>query len=137
MGISFIISCLNFTDITEKLIKFLLKYMKDEDEIILVKDGEPLQNLVPSFNLRIINLNRVYGPSFARNVGAKNSLNEILVFIDSDVILKNNFINKLRKIGEGEIWQGVYSFDRKGNVYELSRAVFKEYSLSKVKEPIG
>jgi len=44
-----------------------------------------------------------YGSDRARNAEAENSLNEILVFLDSNVITEKNFIPELRKIGRNEI----------------------------------
>lgn len=45
---------------------------------------------------RYIRLDRNSGPAVARNVGAKSAKNEILVFVDSDVILNSDTLPRIR-----------------------------------------
>lgn len=64
-------------------------------EIIIVDDG----SVIPIINnnnkkIKIINQENM-GPADARNVGANSSIGDIIVFVDSDVIVERNVFEKL------------------------------------------
>jgi len=67
-------------------------------EVVLVDDGsiKDLRDVILghafSFELKIISLNINHGISIARNTGVALSKNNILIFLDSDVVLSNNYI---------------------------------------------
>lgn len=72
-------------------------------EIILVDNGskdrtveivEEYINLFPR-KIKLIKLERNIGPGGARNLGAKNALGEILLFIDADMVLDKKYIEKI------------------------------------------
>jgi glycosyltransferase involved in cell wall biosynthesis len=63
-------------------------------EIIIVDDGSiiPINNT--NKKIKIIHQENM-GPAYARNVGANNSIGDIIVFVDSDVIVEKNVFEKL------------------------------------------
>ena len=68
-------------------------------EVIIVNDGSTngincrLQESFPEFKL--LNLDKNYGVSYARNYGAQTANGEILFFVDSDVILEADTLEKM------------------------------------------
>lgn len=76
----------------ESLIKQSLK-----PEIIVVDDGskDDAMRIVRSFPQVKLVTQKHQGPGMARNLGAKNSRGEILVFVDSDMEFDKNFLKDL------------------------------------------
>ena len=61
-------------------------------------------------------MKRNFGSGFTRNQGAKVAKSKILVFIDSDVVIKKNalkIINKFFKNKKNYIAQGIYDHNIK------------------------
>lgn len=94
--------------------------LKDMFEVIVVDDGsredtiEYLKSLKPVFNYKYL-LTQNSGRSAARNVGASIAQNDILIFIDDDVILHPNFVyehlssqNNYLRIIHGKIFNLTY-----------------------------
>lgn len=86
----------------EKTIKLCLDSIKENSyknyEIILVDNGstDNTLNYAKEFskkhkNARLIKASK-QGPSYARNIGAKNAKGSILVFLDSDCIVKKDWL---------------------------------------------
>jgi hypothetical protein len=78
---------------SQKLTKENLKKI----EVIIVDDGSdnPVKNLIKddyTFKLKIIRLEENSGRSEARNIGGYSALYNHLIFIDSDILLSNNFL---------------------------------------------
>ena len=70
-------------------------------EIIIVDDGSvdktrEIVNMFSEKNKKIILINGEHrGPGFSRNLGVKNSHGEILVFVDADMVLFEDYVEKL------------------------------------------
>jgi len=72
-------------------------------EIIIVDNGSKdktikiVEKYVESFSnkIKLIKLGKNIGPGGARNLGAKNALGEILVFIDADMVLDKKYIERI------------------------------------------
>ncbi len=97
----------------EKVIKDCLNSLSDQTykdlEIIVVDDGstDDTNRIVKNLQFTIYNLQLLTqkhkGPGEARNLGAKEALGDILVFVDSDMTFETNFVEKLTKpIREGK-----------------------------------
>lgn len=79
-------------------------------ELILVDDGssDSTAKIAKSKKVKVIKLNNNFGPSYARNKGAKAAKGEILVFIDSDVLLeKGTFLRIENEFKENRNIYGV------------------------------
>lgn len=69
-------------------------------EIILVNDGSghELDTIAKQFQCRLINIPERRGPSFARNIGAKEASFDNLVFLDSDITVPHDSFIKINAI---------------------------------------
>ena len=80
---------------TTKLLDILVPQLK-ESEIILIDDGCHEERLDKySDNINIIHLEENGGLSHARNVGIKEAKGEYIVFVDSDDLVANDYIETL------------------------------------------
>ena len=82
-------------------------------EVIIVSDNslDDSIKIATKFNASIIELPKNKGPANARNVGAKVACGDILLFIDSDVIINVDSLNIVsnRFISDKvEAIQGIY-----------------------------
>lgn len=74
-------------------------YLQEGVEVIVVDDGsndntkQLIHSFQPSFSLKYLFQNNI-SRSAARNLGVGNSSNEILIFLDSDVVLDRNFVQE-------------------------------------------
>ncbi|MEX2755990.1 MAG: glycosyltransferase [Candidatus Sigynarchaeota archaeon] len=66
-------------------------------EVIVVDDGStiPLREIVDKYGFKYVRLKVNQGPATARNVGASHARGEILFFIDSDVRVRSDTIEKV------------------------------------------
>ncbi len=69
----------------------------NEREVIVVNDAstDGTAEIAKKFGCAIINLPEQHGPSYARNIGAKKSTGEYIMFVDSDIVVKQDTISKL------------------------------------------
>ena len=70
---------------------------KSAHEIILVDDksDDGSVNIAKSYNVKVISLTERSGPAVARNTGAIAATGEVLLFLDSDVVMPANCIEKI------------------------------------------
>ena len=66
-------------------------------EIIVVDDGstEELRSVVTDSGTDVLRLSRNSGPSSARNLGARHARGDILLFVDSDLVVSPGAVNAL------------------------------------------
>jgi hypothetical protein len=66
-------------------------------EIIVVDDGstEELRSVVTDSGTDVLRLSRNSGPSSARNLGARHARGDILLFVDSDLVVAPGAVNAL------------------------------------------
>ena len=84
-----------FEQIT-KLIKTLNPQLTDEVETIIVDDCSPTPIKILDDRIKVIRLEENSGgASVPRNVGLDNATGEYVVFIDSDDLVKQNYIEKI------------------------------------------
>ena len=107
MRISYAITCYNEIEETKRLLKFLVKHSREQDEIVVFWDNngpEELRNFLEEFyNSNPINF---YAITFNKNFSElKNSLKkecngDYIFQIDADEMLTEEFINQLPDILE-------------------------------------
>ena len=100
--ISIIIAIFNRKDELFELLNSLAFQTDKEFEVIIVDDGSKIA-LLPTVELFNDRLNIQFfrkdnsGPGLTRNYGARRAKNEWLVFVDSDVIVEKDYIEKIKK----------------------------------------
>lgn len=101
-SISIIIAIYNRRDELFELLNSLLRQTDKDFEIIVVDDGSKI-DLSPTIKLFENQLDIYFyqktnsGPGLTRNYGAKRAKNDWLVFVDSDVIVEENYIENIKK----------------------------------------
>jgi len=91
----------------------------NRSEIIVVDAGslDQTPSLVKELSCHVIESNHLLNPSQARNLGAQHAHGDILVFIDSDIVIHPDSISRLRKHFESDpktAVTGVYSKPARG-----------------------
>lgn len=90
-------------------------------EIIIINDGDnyDLKNIAKN-NIRIINLDKNHGVSYARNQGLKNVRGKYFAFVDADDYVKKDAYDKVFALAEKQ------SLDVCGfNYYEVGKRILK------------
>ncbi|MDO8537289.1 MAG: glycosyltransferase family A protein [archaeon] len=90
----------------EKTIQKTLESLKNQSvkdfECIVVNDGssDKTESIAKKFSfVKIIN-QKNFGISYARNIGAKNAQSELIAFLDADVVVEKQWIEKMLKAFE-------------------------------------
>ena len=88
--VSFIVPAYNAIDTLPRCLAALLSDMDDESEIIVVDDAsqDDSASLARETGVRVITQDTNSGPGITRNIGAAQAAGDILVFVDSDVEIK-------------------------------------------------
>ena len=99
----------------KKCLKAVFNSSYKNFEVIAVSDGSSTESikLVKKYPCKLIKIKKNSGAGFARNLGAKKSNGNVLIFLDADVEIKSNalkIVNEYfnRKNNYGMI-QGIYS----------------------------
>ena len=112
--ISVIIPFYNSCKTLKECLESVFNNKFDDFEVIAVSDRstDNSVDIAKDYNCKIIELKENKGPAFARNAGANSALGDILLFLDSDCMVKNDAlinIDKIFKNKEINVIQGVYS----------------------------
>lgn len=100
MNFSIVVAVYNRTDELTELLQSLVKQTYKNFEVIVVDDGSQ-EDLKPVINLFSDKLKLVYhkkinsGPGLSRNVGATFASNEYLIFLDSDCIAPEDYLQNV------------------------------------------
>jgi len=104
-GISIVIPYykdININNCISKLLNEINKLEQNKKklyEIIVINDGsKKLKSFSNNSIIKILNKNKNEGAAKTRNIGLKIAKKKYVLFIDSDVIVSNNFFKKLLKI---------------------------------------
>ena len=105
-----------------------LKKIKSKYEIIIVDDCSDkydilkYKNIFQHNKIKIIKNKKNLGPAYCRNIGAKNSKYEILIFFDSDIECNPYTIRfMLKKIKKYDVINGIYDLE------PLNDGIFPKY----------
>jgi len=116
MKISIIIPVYNSSITLNECLKSIFDSTYKNYEVIVVSDNskDNSVDIAKKYQTKIIELTENKGPAVARNIGAESSKGEILLFLDSDVIIKKDSLDLIiDKFEEKEInaIQGIYSHE--------------------------
>lgn len=109
MELSVIIVNKDTPDITKKAIESVFQTIKEvEFEIVVVDNSSFKENIIKSFNEKVRIIKNIENKGFgnACNIGVRNSLGEVILFLNSDTVLFQDtvdvafsFFKKQEKIG--------------------------------------
>ncbi len=80
-----------------RCLQAILQATPRPEEIIIIEDGGPKGSLMPdeSLGVKLILNPTILGPACARNQGALAAQGDLLVFIDSDVVIPSTLIGRM------------------------------------------
>lgn len=113
--ISIIIPVYNSEKTLDACLKSVYSSTYKQFKVILIDDGstDSSINIAKKYPVKVIRLKQRSGPARARNVGVEHAKGEIIIFIDSDVIVEqdslNKIINDFRKNDSVVAVNGIYS----------------------------
>src|SRR3989344_7265156 len=99
MKLSIIIPVYNAEKTLKPCLNSIHKYAPKNSEVIIVDDSSKDNsiNIAKKFKAKIIKLKKNSGAAAARNAGIKRAKNDIILFIDSDMIITENSFKELIK----------------------------------------
>lgn len=140
--VSIIIPMYNASDFIENCLSSISKQTTKNFEVILVDDcsiDDTLQK-AKKYPFKIIRLKESGGPARARNCGVKNASGNIFVFVDADIVLAPDSIEKITsRISEPDTdaISGLFSEDiPQTNFFSQFQNLFLIYRYSKLPESI-
>jgi len=100
-NVDIIVPCYNVEHIVSKCIKSLLEqdYSKNKINIYLVNDGSTdktkkiLESFAQETQITIIHNSNNMSQAFSRNIGIKKGDGEVICFLDSDMVVKKDWVN--------------------------------------------
>lgn len=100
MNLSIIVPAYNSEKTIDRCLKSIFNSTYKNFEIIVVNDGSTDSTLekIKKYGCKVINLKENRGVANARNIGAKYSKANLLLFIDSDVLVHRDTISKMIKV---------------------------------------
>ena len=118
MNISIIIPVYNSSLTLKECLDAIFDTNFKNFEVIVVSDNSSDNSvgIAKQYQCKVIELPQNKGPAFARNRGAQEAKGEILLFIDSDVVIDKEALNSLvDKFSDSDVnvIQGVYSHEPK------------------------
>ena len=130
MKISIVIPVYNASLTLKECLDSIFESSYKNFEVIVVSDhsSDDSVEIAKKYKCKIIELDENKGPAFARNKGAEKSEGDILLFLDSDVIINNNSLNLIsEKFLSEEInaIQGTYSHEP--NYKYISTQFYQSY----------
>lgn len=98
MNVSVIVVTYNRVSILHHCIEKLLKQSVDDYEVIVIDDGSSdstrdVMKKIKDKHFRYFRNDKKKGQPYARNRGLKHSKGDIIIFVDSDVLVDENFVN--------------------------------------------
>ncbi len=111
-------------------LKSIFKSTYRNFEVIAISDHstDKSDEIAKKYNCKFKRLKKNYGSGYARNVGSKLAKGKILLFVDSDVVIKKNALNLINnhfKKKGNYLAQGIY--DHKINYKKISTQYLQSY----------
>jgi len=96
--VSVVIPAFNEEKVLSKCLISLINQNYKNLDIIVVDDGsdDKTSEVASNFDVSLLKIHHS-GPGMAKNIGLKNAIGKILVFVDSDMILDKSYIRNLIK----------------------------------------
>jgi len=110
MKISVIIPTYNEEDVILDCLNSLSKQSLQDFEVIVIDDGSTDRTVEKIIDVKVLRQNHL-GAGAARNLGAKQAMGDILVFVDSDMTFDRNFLKMLVKPIFAKKSRGTFSKD--------------------------
>ncbi len=144
MNTSVVIPAFNAEKTIKKTIDSLLNQTIKPDEIIIVNDGSTdstkkiIEEIAKTNNsIKLFNRNNS-GISVSRNFGAKNALGELIAFLDSDVIVEKQWLEKIFAELKKDVFCvcGKYSIELNSSLasdffsFTISSSSFQGYNIA-------
>lgn len=100
MNLSVIVPTYNSEKTIDSCLKSIFDSTYKDFEVIVVNDGSTDSTLekIKKYGCRVINLKKNQGVANARNIGAKHSKTNLLLFVDSDVLVHKDTISKMMEV---------------------------------------
>jgi len=136
--ISIIIPNYNSSRTIGQSLQSIVSAADDAVETIVVDDcsGDSSVDIIETFPVRLIRLDRHRGASTARNTGARNSTGQVLFFMDADCLLQQETIALVRaavaKHGNRTVIGGTYTpAPQDPGFFNLFQSIFVNYFETK------
>jgi glycosyltransferase involved in cell wall biosynthesis len=139
--ISVIIPCHNSERTIGKCLEAATGSDYERFEVIVVDDcsGDGSVEIIGQYPCRLIGFSEHRGASAARNTGAKEARGEVLFFIDSDCVLRENslrLVAGLYRKHENAVIGGTYTpIPHDSGFFSTFQSIFIHYSETKFPEP--
>jgi GT2 family glycosyltransferase len=100
MRFSIVVPALNSASELKFSIPALKTAAASGDDILVVDDGstDGTANVAAALGVRVLGLMPTAGPAEARNRGAESVDGDVLLFVDADVVVKTDVVNRIRGI---------------------------------------
>jgi len=97
--ISVIVPVYNDSENLGVCLSALKRFARADTEIIVVNDASTDDSaaVAERFGVRVVDLPKNSGPAAARNAGARHAAGDILFFVDSDVVLARDALDRLER----------------------------------------
>lgn len=104
MHISIIVPVYNSVNVLSECVSTLEALASSDSEIIVVDDAstDETSSITKRAAVRLVRLGKNSGPAAARNYGACHARGDVLFFVDADVVLAPDAINRVRQLFEAE-----------------------------------
>jgi glycosyltransferase involved in cell wall biosynthesis len=140
MNISVVIPARNDIENLKKCINHIKASIKKPSEILVVDDASDpgLDKGLSDRDISIIKFNEQRGPASARNVGAKAAKGDVIVFLDSDVFIKKDTIEKIayefEEYGEDAVVGVFDDYQQYRSFFGDYKNLWMKYSYEKIPE---
>jgi GT2 family glycosyltransferase len=104
VSLSIIVPAYNNPDDLDLCLAALLADARPDWEVIVVDDAsrESIREVAAARGVKVLRLDRNSGPSSARNLGARQASGDILLFVDSDVVVAPGAVARILDVFERE-----------------------------------